>query len=212
MFPDTKAVPSRSSLFFYLAFMNQFLIVGLGNIGAEYAHTRHNIGFDIADRLAQKHGAVFSADRLADTTRIKLKNKQLLVIKPTTYMNISGKAVKYWLDKEKMDKSQCLVLVDDLALPLDRLRLRANGSDGGQNGLKSIQESLQSAEYPRLRFGVGNNYPKGRQVEYVLGRWTDAEWPLVLHKIEKSVELVETFVMSGISVAMNQFNNVIYQL
>ncbi|HOA39266.1 MAG TPA: aminoacyl-tRNA hydrolase [Flavihumibacter sp.] len=192
--------------------MSTFLVVGLGNIGEEYAHTRHNIGFDIADQLVKKHDGSYSADRLADTAYIKLKNKQLLCIKPTTYMNLSGKAVKYWLDKEKIDKENCLVLVDELALPLDRMRLRGNGSDGGHNGLKSIQETLQSTDYPRLRFGIGNNYPKGRQVDYVLGRWTGQEWPLVLYKIEKSVELVETFVMSGLSVAMNQYNNVIYQL
>ena len=190
----------------------KFLITGLGNIGDEYANTRHNIGFIVADALAADLNGKFSIGRHASILETRLKNKQLLIIKPTTYMNLSGKAVKYWLDKEKIDKENCLVLVDELALPLDRMRLRGNGSDGGHNGLKSIQETLQSTDYPRLRFGIGNNYPKGRQVDYVLGRWTGQEWPLVLYKIEKSVELVETFVMSGLSVAMNQYNNVIYQL
>lgn len=192
--------------------MNSYLIVGLGNIGPEYAHTRHNIGFDIADTLVKKHAAAFRSDRLADVAEFRLKNKHLICIKPSTYVNLSGKAVKYWLDKEKIPKEQCLVMLDELALPLERMRLRGNGSDGGHNGLKSIQEQLQSSEYPRLRFGIGNNYPKGRQADFVLSAWTQEEWPLVLHKIEKSVDLVETFVLAGLATAMNQFNNVIYQL
>ncbi len=191
---------------------NKYLIVGLGNIGAEYAHTRHNIGFDIADALVTKHGGRFEADRLADKAEIRVKNKLLLCIKPVTYMNLSGKAVRYWMDKEKIPLEQVLVLVDELALPLDRMRLRGSGSDGGHNGLRSIQEQLGSIGYPRLRFGVGNNYSKGRQVDFVLSRWTDEEWPLVQLKIEKSVELIETFALAGLSTAMNQFNNVIYQL
>ncbi|MFT4023734.1 MAG: aminoacyl-tRNA hydrolase [Flavihumibacter sp.] len=192
--------------------MNHFLIVGLGNIGEEYAHTRHNIGFDIADHLIKKHNGRFFADRLADKAEIGLKNRRLTCIKPTTFMNLSGKAVKYWLDKEKIETKNCLVLVDELALPLDRLRVRASGSDGGHNGLKSIQESLGTTDYPRLRFGIGNNYPKGRQVDFVLGKWTNEEWPLVLFKIEKSAALIETFVLGGLNAAMNQYNNVIYQL
>jgi PTH1 family peptidyl-tRNA hydrolase len=192
--------------------MNKYLIVGLGNIGDEYAHTRHNIGYDIADALVQKHGGQFRADRLADVAEIKIKGKQLVVIKPTTYMNLSGKALKYWRDKEKIPNENILVLVDDLALPLDRLRIRGSGSDGGHNGLKSIQESLETTEYPKLRFGIGSNYPKGRQADFVLGKWNGDEWPLVLLKITKSVELIEQFVMAGLSTAMNQFNNVLFKL
>ncbi|WP_332736593.1 aminoacyl-tRNA hydrolase [Flavihumibacter sp.] len=192
--------------------MNKYLIVGLGNIGDEYAHTRHNIGYDIADALVQKHGGQFRADRLADVAEIKIKGKQLVVIKPTTYMNLSGKALKHWRDKEKIPNENILVLVDDLALPLDRLRIRGSGSDGGHNGLKSIQESLETTEYPKLRFGIGSNYPKGRQADFVLGKWKGDEWPLVLLKITKSVELIEQFVMAGLSTAMNQFNNVLFKL
>jgi PTH1 family peptidyl-tRNA hydrolase len=204
--------PLRWMHFFILSTMNKFLIVGLGNIGPEYAHTRHNIGFDILDMLVKKHGGVFQSDRLADTAEIRLKNKILLCIKPTTYVNLSGKAVKYWMEKEKIPLSQVLVLIDELALPLDRMRLRGSGSDGGHNGLKSIQEQLGTTEYARLRFGIGNNYPKGRQADFVLSAWKAEEWPLVLHKIGKSVELIEQFALAGLNTAMNQFNNVIYQL
>ena len=192
--------------------MNKFLIVGLGNIGEEYAHTRHNIGFDILDELVKSHGAHFSADRLADLAEFKLKGKSLTCIKPTTYMNLSGRAVKYWSEKEKIPPENILVLVDELALPLERLRIRGSGSDGGHNGLRSIQEHLGTTEYPRLRFGIGNNYPKGRQADYVLGKWTAQEWPLVLFKLQKSVELTEQFVLAGLATAMNAFNNVVYKL
>jgi peptidyl-tRNA hydrolase, PTH1 family len=192
--------------------MNKFLITGLGNIGAEYAQTRHNIGFDIVDELVKKHQGSFAADRLADVATIKIKGKILVCIKPTTYMNLSGKAVKYWLDKEKIAIPNCLVLVDELALPLDRLRLRGAGSAGGHNGLTSIQEQLGTTEYPRLRFGIGNNYPKGHQVDFVLGKWTAAEWPAVAFKIAKTVELVEQFALSGLANAMNTYNNVLYKL
>ncbi|GAO45610.1 aminoacyl-tRNA hydrolase [Flavihumibacter petaseus] len=192
--------------------MNKFLIVGLGNIGEEYAHTRHNIGFDIVDHLAGKYKEKFQSDRLADVATIRVKNKQLICIKPTTYMNLSGKSVKYWLDKEKIPLEQMLVLVDELALPLDKMRLRGSGSDGGHNGLRSIQEHLGSINYPRLRFGIGNNYPKGMQAEFVLSAWRKEEWPLVLYKIGKSVELVEQFALAGLNFAMNQYNNVTYQL
>lgn len=136
----------------------KFLIVGLGNIGAEYAHTRHNIGFDVVEALAAKHGASFKTDRLAAITEFKLKGKLLVCIEPSTYMNLSGKAVKYWMDKEKIPAEHVLVIVDELALPLSKIRLRPGGSDAGHNGLKSIQELLQTTAYPRLRFGIGNDY------------------------------------------------------
>lgn len=186
--------------------MSKFLIAGLGNIGPEYAHTRHNIGFDVVDALVEKHGARFDSVRLAALAEIKWKGRQLICIKPTTYMNLSGKAVKYWMDKEKIVPEQILVIVDEIAIPLSKLRLRPSGSDAGHNGLKSIQEMLGTEAYPRLRFGIGNNYPKGMQVEYVLGRWTETEWPLVKLKIEKSVGIIESFVTAGIQQTMNQYN------
>jgi PTH1 family peptidyl-tRNA hydrolase len=188
----------------------KYLIAGLGNIGAEYQHTRHNIGFDVADAFVAKHGGAFHNDRLADVAEIKWKGKIFIVIKPTTYMNLSGKAIKYWLDKEKIPLENLLVIVDELALPLDVMRLRGSGSDAGHNGLKSIQDSLATTQYPRLRFGIGNNYPKGRQVEFVLGKWKHDEIAVVQEKIEKSVEIIESFAATGIARTMNTFNNLTY--
>ena len=185
----------------------KFLIVGLGNIGNEYAHTRHNIGFDVVNAFVHKHGGQFSTDRLAYLATVRWKSRSFVCICPTTYMNLSGKAVRYWFDKEKIAIENLLVILDDVALPLDKLRLRPGGSDGGHNGLKSIQEALGSVEYPRLRFGIGNNYPKGMQSDFVLGKWTKEEEPLVKQKIEKSVEVIESFATQGISFAMNQVNN-----
>jgi PTH1 family peptidyl-tRNA hydrolase len=192
--------------------MNKFLIVGLGNIGTEYAHTRHNIGFDVVDALAEKQGLVFRTDRLGDIAEYKLKGKTLLLLKPSTYMNLSGKAVKYWMEKEKIPVEQVFVILDELALPIEKSRIRGAGSDGGHNGLKSIQEQLGTTSYPRLRFGIGNNYPKGRQVDYVLGKWSPEEWPLIRLKIEKTIPIVESFVLAGLANTMNQFNNVEYKL
>jgi PTH1 family peptidyl-tRNA hydrolase len=192
--------------------MNKFLIVGLGNIGTEYAHTRHNIGFDVVDALAEKQGLVFRTDRLGDIAEYKLKGKTLLLLKPSTYMNLSGKAVKYWMDKEKIPVEQVFVILDELALPIEKSRIRGAGSDGGHNGLKSIQEQLGTTAYPRLRFGIGNNYPKGRQVDYVLGKWSSEEWPLIRLKIEKTIPIVESFILAGLANTMNQFNNVEYKL
>jgi PTH1 family peptidyl-tRNA hydrolase len=188
----------------------KYLIVGLGNIGAEYEHTRHNIGFDIADAFVEKHGGSFRNDRLADVAEVKWKGRTLVVIKPTTYMNLSGKAVKYWMDKEKVPLENILVLVDDLALPLEVIRLRAGGSDAGQNGLKSIQELLGTNQYPRLRFGIGNNFPRGRQVEFVLGKWNNEEWAIVMAKLGKCVELIESFASVGLPRTMNIFNTLVY--
>lgn len=192
--------------------MNKFLIVGLGNIGVEYAHTRHNIGFDVMDALAEKHGVSFRTDRLGDVAEFKLKGKSLVLLKPSTYMNLSGKAVKYWMDKEKIPAEQVFVIVDELALPLEKSRIRGAGSDGGHNGLKSIQEQLGTTTYPRLRFGIGNNYPKGRQVDYVLGKWTSEEAPLIRMKIDKTIPIIESFVLAGLTNTMNHFNNVEYKL
>ena len=184
----------------------KFLIVGLGNIGAEYAHTRHNIGFDVVDELVLKHSGKFKADRYADVAEIKVKGRVLVCIKPNTYMNLSGNAVRYWLDKEKISIENMLVIVDELSLPLSRLRMRSSGSSGGHNGLKHIEEVLQTGQYTRLRFGIGNNYPKGKQVDFVLGKWTQEEEPLVKKKTELAASAVEDFVFQGVSRAMNQVN------
>ena len=185
----------------------KFLIAGLGNPGNEYAHTRHNIGFDVVNAFVQKHGGQFRTDRLAYVADVKWKGKTFVCICPTTYMNLSGKAVKYWLDKEKLALEQLLVVVDDLALPLSKLRLKPSGSDAGHNGLKSLQEILGTTEYAKLRFGIGNDYPKGLQADFVLGKWKKEEEPLVKLKLEKSVEVIEMFAAQGITTAMNQVNN-----
>jgi PTH1 family peptidyl-tRNA hydrolase len=185
----------------------KFLIIGLGNIGEEYAHTRHNIGFDVVDALVEKYNGQFKQERLAAVATIKMKGKTVICIKPSTFMNLSGKAVKYWLEKEKIELSRSLVILDDLALPLTKLRLRPSGSDAGHNGLKSIEESLETRDYPRLRFGIGNEYPKGRQVDFVLGKWSVQEQPLVNKKIEGSVAVIENFILIGLEKAMNAINN-----
>jgi PTH1 family peptidyl-tRNA hydrolase len=186
--------------------MGKFLIVGLGNIGPEYAGTRHNIGFDTVEALASRHGGQFHSARLAEMVELKWKSHLLVCIKPTTFVNLSGKAVRYWMDAEKIALENILVVVDDLALPLTRLRLRSAGSDAGHNGLRSIQEILGTDAYPKLRFGIGNDFPRGRQVDFVLGKWDEKELPLVRAKIDKAVELIESFVTSGIERTMNQHN------
>jgi PTH1 family peptidyl-tRNA hydrolase len=185
----------------------KFLIAGLGNIGNEYAHTRHNIGFDVANAFVQKHKGSFSSGRLAYIAELKWKGKIFICICPTTYMNLSGKAVKYWMDKENIAIENLLVIMDEVALPLSKLRLRPGGSDAGHNGLKSIHESLGTTEYPRLRFGIGNDYPKGTQADFVLGKWRKEEEPLIKIKIEKAVEAIEMFAFQGITTAMNWINN-----
>ena len=190
----------------------KFLIVGLGNVGQEYAHTRHNIGFDVVMGFVQKHGGSFENDRLAYRAELRWKGKTFVCICPTTFMNLSGKAVKYWLDKEKLAPAQMLVIVDELALPLEKLRLRPGGSAAGHNGLKSITEVLGTQEYPRLRFGIGNQFPKGMQAEFVLSKWRKEEEPLVALKIQKSVEAIELFASAGITTAMNQVNNQEFKL
>jgi PTH1 family peptidyl-tRNA hydrolase len=187
--------------------MAKFLITGLGNIGNEYAHTRHNIGFDVVDAFALKHGGFFQSARLADVAEIKWKGKIFICIKPTTFMNLSGRAVKYWLDKEKISIENSLTIVDDLALPIDKLRLRKSGSDAGHNGLRDIQNILGTDEYPKLRFGIGNNFPKGMQVEYVLSKWYKEEIPVVKIKIEKCLEIIESFAAVGIDKTMSIVNN-----
>jgi PTH1 family peptidyl-tRNA hydrolase len=184
----------------------KYLVVGLGNIGPEYDATRHNIGFDIADAFVIKHGGNFQLDRLAMVSHTKFKGKQVVVIKPTTYMNLSGKALKYWMDKEKIPIENVIVLVDELALPFETIRLKPAGSDGGHNGLKDIQQTLGTTKYTRLRFGIGNNFPKGMQVEFVLGKWTKQEIEIVKEKILKSVDAIESFIFAGLERTMNTFN------
>ncbi|HMO33423.1 MAG TPA: aminoacyl-tRNA hydrolase [Lacibacter sp.] len=185
----------------------KYLIAGLGNIGAEYAHTRHNIGFDVVQAFVQQQGGAFAVERLGAVAHVKVKGRQLVCLQPSTYMNLSGKAVRYWLDKEGIAVENMLVIMDDLALPLSRLRLRGSGSHAGHNGLRSIEETLGTTEYPRLRFGIGNDFPRGRQVEFVLGRWTEEEEPLVQAKIKRSVTAIEEFALVGLSRAMNLVNN-----
>ena len=186
----------------------KYLIAGLGNIGDEYAHTRHNIGFDVVAAFVAKHGGGLKQDRLAYTSEIRWKGRILICICPTTYMNLSGRSLKYWADKEKISLENILVILDDVSIPVSKLRIRQSGSDGGHNGLKSIQESLASAEYPRLRFGVGNDYPKGRQADYVLSKWKKEEEPVVKVKINTCVDIIESFATVGIQNTMNNFNNV----
>jgi PTH1 family peptidyl-tRNA hydrolase len=187
--------------------MNKFLIIGLGNIGDEYRHTRHNIGFDVLSAFVLKHNAFFKMDRLAEVAEVKWKGKIFICIRPTTFMNLSGKAFKYWLDKEKIEIANTLTIVDDLALPLNKLRLRGSGSDAGHNGLTDIQLTLGTDQYPKLRFGIGNNFPKGRQVDFVLGKWTPAEAPVIQQKIEKCVEVIESFATIGLERTMSSTNN-----
>lgn len=191
--------------------MSKFLIVGLGNIGNEYANTRHNIGFDVVHAFASKHGGEFRVDRLAYVAEVKWKGKQFTCICPTTFMNLSGKAFKYWMDKEKVPLENTLTIVDDLALPLDKIRLRATGSDAGHNGLRDIQATLNTVAYPKLRFGIGNNFPKGMQADFVLGKWRPDELPTVRLKVEKSVEIIENFATIGLDRTMSAVNQLSIQ-
>jgi len=187
--------------------MSKFLIVGLGNIGEEYAETRHNIGFKIADELASAGAVKFSTERYADVAELKHKGKQLVIIKPSTFMNLSGKAVNYWLQSEKIEIENMMVLVDELALPFGKIRIGPKGSDGGHNGLKSIQEVLNTANYPRLRFGIANEFNKGGQINYVLGKWNEEELKTLHERIKISADAVKAFSFIGLQRCMNEFNN-----
>lgn len=184
----------------------KYLIACLGNIGAEYDETRHNIGFKIADRLAKDLDASFATCRLAQVSEMRFKGKTMLVIKPTTYMNLSGKAVQYWLREEKIPIENLLVVNDDLALPLGELRLRKQGADGGHNGLTDIIEKLGTNAFCRLRFGLGNDYPRGRQVDFVLGKWKPSEEPIIDERVDVAVEIIKSFATQGVDRTMNQFN------
>lgn len=188
--------------------MSKFLIVGLGNIGNEYAGTRHNIGFDVVHSFVARHGGTFNTDRLAYMAEVKWKGKIFVCICPTTFMNLSGRAFKYWLDKTKVPLENTLTVVDDLALPLEKLRLRGAGSAAGHNGLKDIQAVLATDAYPKLRFGIGNQYPKGLQADFVLGKWRREEIPLVKYKIDKAVDIIESFAAIGLDKTMSMVNNI----
>ncbi len=186
--------------------MKKFLIVGLGNIGEEYAETRHNVGFKVLDAFVSAEKSIFEPARLGDVAKVKIKGKSLLCLKPSTYMNLSGKAVKYWMDKEKVPLENILIITDDINLSFGTLRSKMKGSDGGHNGLKDIQNVLQTIKYNRFRFGVGADFGKGRQVDYVLGKWNEIEKELLAERLHKSCELIRSFVLSGVSITMNQFN------
>ena len=186
--------------------MKKFLIVGLGNPGAEYKYTRHNIGFLLADRLAEKLKADFKTERYGEVAKANYRGKRFIILKPSTYMNLSGKAVRYWLEKEKIDKNNLMVITDDVNLDFGTIRIRPKGSDGGHNGLKSIQELTGGNHYPRLRFGIGKDYPKGGQVDYVLGKWTEEQIKALPGLLDKMSEAILNFAQEGLQRTMNKFN------
>jgi PTH1 family peptidyl-tRNA hydrolase len=185
----------------------KYLIAGLGNIGPEYELTRHNIGFLAADQLADKNGTDFVTNRLAYTADFRYKGKSIHIIKPTTFMNLSGKALNYWMKDLKIPIENVLVITDDIALPYGKLRLRPKGSHGGHNGLRNIEETLGTQEFARLRFGIGGDFPKGRQIDYVLGNFSKNEFAELPLHIDKACEIALSFCTAGIQLTMNQFNN-----
>lgn len=184
----------------------KYLIVGLGNIGPEYQDTRHNIGFNVLDAFAKASNAVFEDKRYGAVCEVRLKGRTLVLLKPNTYMNLSGKAVSYWMQKEKIALEDLLIVVDDLALPFGTMRLRGQGSDGGHNGLKSINALLGTNGYARLRYGIGNEFRKGQQVDYVLGTWDEKEAEELPALLERGGEIITSFVLQGIARTMNVFN------
>lgn len=186
--------------------MKKFLIVGLGNIGAEYVNTRHNIGFKVVDFFAKKHAAAFETAKLGAVSEVKIKGRTLFLLKPNTYMNLSGKAVSYWMEKEKIAKENVLIITDDLNLPFGTIRIKPKGSDGGHNGLKSIQQILNTSEYPRFRFGISDDFKKGRQVDYVLGEWDNEETAKLPERFEMAANAIESFVLAGLGNTMTEFN------
>lgn len=187
--------------------MKKFLIVGLGNIGEKYDNTRHNIGFKILDHLAKTENLTFKTDRLGDLASYKLKGRIFILLKPNTFMNLSGKAVLYWLTKEKIPLENLLIITDDLNLSFGSLRLKTKGSDGGHNGLKDIQSKLNTSKYNRFRFGISSDFSEGRQVDYVLGEWTPDEEKHLNERLNKSVELIKSLVLAGAANTMNTFNS-----
>lgn len=186
--------------------MRKFLIVGLGNIGDKYHNTRHNIGFKILDFFAEQEACTFETQKLGDIANYKIKGRTVVFLKPSTYMNLSGKAVLYWLTKEKIPLENLLIITDDLNLPFGTLRLKTKGSDGGHNGLKDIQDKLNTTKYNRFRFGISDAFSKGRQIDYVLGEWTEEEDKKLPERLKKSVELINSFVLAGVNTTMNEFN------
>lgn len=186
--------------------MKKFLIIGLGNIGDKYTDTRHNIGFKILDEVADEHEVSFQTEKLGDITNFRFKGRTFILLKPSTYMNLSGKAVKYWMQKEKIGIENILVVTDDLNLDFGTIRLKAKGSDGGHNGLKDIQEKLGTNKYPRFRFGVGADYAKGRQVDYVLGKWSKEETSQLIERLPTSAKVITSFGTAGLANTMNTFN------
>ena len=186
--------------------MKKYLIVGLGNIGAEYENTRHNIGFKVLDELSAQKALSFESNKLGSTCLYKIKGRQALLLKPSTFMNLSGKAVKYWLEKENIPLDNLLIVTDDLNLPFGTLRLKTKGSDGGHNGLKDIQAKLQTATYNRFRFGISDAFKKGQQVNYVLGEWSEEENTALKERLTTSIELINSFILAGPKITMNSFN------
>ena len=186
--------------------MKKFLIVGLGNPGAEYENTRHNIGFKVLDALASASNTFFTSERYAQKAEIKIKGRTFILIKPTTYMNLSGKAVRYWLEAEKIPLENLLVITDDLALPFETLRMRTKGSDGGHNGLNDIINTIQTSKFTRLRFGIGSEFSRGQQIDYVLGEWNEAERSKLKTLIEKAAEMATSFGLAGANITMNKYN------
>jgi PTH1 family peptidyl-tRNA hydrolase len=186
--------------------MKKFLIVGLGNIGAEYVNTRHNIGFKAVDHLARKESLEFQTVKLGAMAEYKLKGRTIFLLKPNTYMNLSGKAVKYWMDKENIPASNILVITDDLNLAFGTIRIKPKGSDGGHNGLKSIQQTLNSSDYPRFRFGISDEFKKGKQIDYVLGEWNEEEKAKLTERLDLASEIIQSFALSGLDNTMNSFN------
>jgi PTH1 family peptidyl-tRNA hydrolase len=186
--------------------MKKFLIVGLGNIGSKYENTRHNIGFKIVDEVAEEHNVTFETDKLGDTTSFRFKGRTFVLLKPSTFMNLSGKAVKYWMQKEKIALDNVLIITDDVNIDFGVIRLKAKGSAGGHNGLKDIQEKLNSQQYARFRFGVGGNYSKGRQVDFVLGEWNKEETSQLIERLPTSAKIITSFGTAGLAKTMNAFN------
>ena len=186
--------------------MNKILIAGLGNIGEEYENTRHNIGFTVLDLLAKENNIKFRVDRLASVAEYKIRGKVIILIKPTTYMNLSGKAINYWLQAEKLTKENLLVITDDIALPFGSLRMKGKGSSGGHNGLQNIQDTMNTVEYARLRFGVGSEFSKGRQVDYVLGKWNEEENKTLDSRVKLAAEIAESFATIGLQLTMTKYN------
>ena len=185
----------------------KYLIVGLGNIGEEYRNTRHNIGFMVLDALAKASNIVFKDGRYGATSTLSIKGRQMLLLKPSTYMNLSGNAVRYWMQQEKIPLENVLIIVDDLALPFGSLRLKGKGSDAGHNGLKHIAATLGTQNYARLRFGIGNDFPKGGQIDYVLGKFGEEDMKVMPERLETAGEIIKSFCLAGLNITMNQYNN-----